>query len=47
MLHTVLHVTYLNIGVDDLQTLESYNAQTQSWGQAHHQVCRPRPHPPP
>ncbi|KAK0701875.1 peptidase family M49-domain-containing protein [Lasiosphaeria miniovina] len=32
----LLYVTYLNIGVDGLQALESYNAQNQAWGQAHH-----------
>lgn len=34
----VLYATYLQIGVDGLQALEHYNAETQSWGQVHHQV---------
>ncbi|KAK1826927.1 dipeptidyl-peptidase [Podospora conica] len=34
----LLYVTYLNIGVDGLQALESYNAQTQTWGQVHHRA---------
>ena len=34
----VFYVTYLQIGVDGLQALEHYNAETQAWGQAHHQV---------
>lgn len=34
----VLYSTYLQIGIDGLQSLEHYNAQTQTWGQVHHQV---------
>ncbi|KAF2659056.1 peptidase M49, dipeptidyl-peptidase III [Lophiostoma macrostomum CBS 122681] len=42
----LLYATYLNIGVDGLQALEHYNAQTQTWGQVHHQVWSiPTQHP--
>ncbi|KAH8695781.1 dipeptidyl peptidase III [Phaeosphaeriaceae sp. PMI808] len=34
----LLYATYLGIGVDGLQALEHYNAQSGEWGQVHHQA---------